>query len=130
MFFSGLPEKGKHDQYHPMQLLQSIHDIHSQNRELSQSIINKILAKDKQLTKTQCVNIYKLLTCRERKQRWKVNGMYGKRLLEALDMILYDGHNLITHWAREMHYIGGNVGNDSPWMKDAAEHIMTMSMDE
>ena len=56
--------------------------------------------------------------------------MYGKRLLEALDMILYDGHNLITHWAREMHYIGGNVGNNSLWMKDAAEHIMTMSMDE
>ena len=128
--FHGLPEKGKHDQYHPMQLLQSIHDIHSQNRKLSQRIINKILAREKEPTGSQCVKIYKLLTCRERKQRWKVNGMHGKRLLVALDMILPDGHNLITHWAREMHFIGGNVGNDSQWMKLAAEHIMTMSMDE
>ena len=39
--FSGLPEKGKHDQYHPMQLLQSIHDLHSQNRKLSQHIIEQ-----------------------------------------------------------------------------------------
>ena len=111
--FSGLPEKGKHDQYHPMQLLQSIHNLHSQNRKLSQRIIDKILAREQELTQSQCVKLYKLLTCRERKQRWKVNGMYAKRLLKALDMILSDGHNLITHWAREMQLIGGTVGNNS-----------------
>ena len=57
--------------------------------------------------------------------------MYKKRLLEVLNIILYDRHNIITHWAREMHYIGGNVRNNSQYMmKDAAEHILTISMDE
>ena len=35
-----------------------------------------------------------------------------------------------SHIGQERCSIGGNVGNDSPWMKDAAEHVMTMSMDE
>ena len=52
-------------------------------------------------------------------------------MLQGLSIICEDGKSLITHWARQMHHLGGSVkGASSKWMKQAAEEIMLMSMND
>ncbi|KAL7453283.1 hypothetical protein ACHAWC_004950 [Mediolabrus comicus] len=129
--FSGEPTKGDSRQFHPKQLLQSTHDLHSNDPEASQGIIDKILAE---LTETVK---YILATCRQRDQRWRVNGLYAARLLAMMDIMVEDPRdesrivNLLTAWAIHMNLIGGKVvGDDSQWMKQAAEEVAVMSESE
>ncbi|KAL3793086.1 hypothetical protein ACHAWO_005140, partial [Cyclotella atomus] len=120
--FSGYIVRGDFGQFHPRQFLQSIHDTHSRNKEMSQQIIDKIL-KDLP-DKAE----YTLKTWRERPQRWRLNGLYAFHLLVALDIILPDGKNLIARWAAEMFILGGRVrGQDTKWMKDTCRQIYTMA---
>ena len=122
--FSGDTDRGNHRYFHARQLLQTIHSLHSACPELSQKIIDKLLK-----TAADPLIIYILKTCRERMQRWLVNGKYAARILEMMDiMITTDGESLLTHWAKEMHTVGGKLsGDDSKWMKDASEDVVIMS---
>jgi hypothetical protein len=109
--FSGDIVRGDFGQFHPRQFLQSIHDIHSRNMQMSQQIINKLLRDLPDEVQ------YTLKTCRERPQRWRVNGLYASRLLVALDISLLDGKNLIARWAAQMFILGGRVGGqDAQWV--------------
>ena len=122
--FSGESERGNSRQFHPLQLLQSIHDIHSVDPVASQNIINKLLSG-------MGVKIYKLQTCRERPQRWRVNGLYALRILKMMAIKLANGESLLTAWAKEMEAVGGKAtGPDSQWMKQAAREILTMSLSQ
>lgn len=121
--FSGDIVRGDFGQFHPRQFLQSIHDIHSRNMQMSQQIINKLLRDLPDEVQ------YTLKTCRERPQRWRVNGLYASRLLVALDISLLDGKNLIARWAAQMFILGGRVGGqDAQWMKDTCREIYKMAM--
>ncbi len=123
--FSGDPERGNSRQFHPLQLLQSIHDIHSVNTVTSQNIIDDLLCTNEIETK------YKLKTNRERPQRWRVNGLFAQRILKMMSITMADGHNLLTAWAIEMQLIGGTVtGADCQWMKQTAREIAVMSQSE
>ena len=106
IIFLGDIERGNMSQFHPRQLLQSIHSLHSVSKVLSQNAINKILAD----LPSDVLLAYILLTCRERPQRWRVNGHFARRILEAFKIVNESGENLITLWAREMYTIGGNLG--------------------
>jgi hypothetical protein len=120
--FSGNPERGNFSQFHPRQLLQSIHDLNSRNPEMSQQIIDDIL------NQIERPNEYILRTRRERPQRWRVNGLFAKEILAAFDIVDEDGLNLIYRWAEVMHVLGGKVGGDDcQWMKDTARQIMVMA---
>jgi hypothetical protein len=102
VLMSGEIERGNFSQFHARQFLQSIHDIHSRNPDMSQQIIDEILEESDET--------YTLRTCRERPQRWRVNGCYAKRILEAWDIKDDEGNNLIYKWAEMMHVLGGKVG--------------------
>ncbi len=119
VLFSGDPERGNSRQFHPLQLLQSIHDIHSPDTVSSQNIINDLL-EGTGIT-------YILTTNRERPQRWRVNGLFALRILEMMSIELDDGINLLTAWAREMQLVGGKIGPDSQWMKQTAGEIAVMA---
>eukprot|EP00986_Skeletonema_menzelii_P016679 scaffold15440_cov101-Skeletonema_menzelii.AAC.1 len=118
--FSGDSERGNSRQFHPLQLLQSIHDIHSVDTVASQAIIDRLLMGTGMK--------YKLRTNRERPQRWRVNGLFALRIIEMMSIELEDGRNLLTAWAVEMHLVGGKVsGPDSQWMKQTAKEIAVMA---
>ena len=125
VIFSGDSERGNSRQFHPLQLLQSIHDIHSVDAVVSQNIINDLLCRNEVEKK------YTLKTNRERPQRWRVNGLFAQRILEMMSIMMMNGTNLLTSWAMEMQLIGGKVtGADCQWMKQTAREIAVMSQSE
>lgn len=70
-------------------------------------------------------------------QRWRVNGLYAERLLRMMEIMVKDPAddsreiNLLTAWAMNMNLIGGKVvGDDSDWMKQAANEVAVMSESE
>jgi len=71
---------------------------------MSQQIVDDILRETEEPTE------YTLRPLRERPQRWRVNGIAADRILNALDITLPDGENLMARWAAEMFLLGGKVG--------------------
>jgi len=131
--FSGLPERNNLRQFHPMTFLEHIHDIHSVNPTFSQQLMDDVIREHHDYLKENHSNLLKyiLKTVRERKQRWRVNGLYAMRILEAMNVTLPSPNgntNLITEWARKMQWYGGTLtGADSQWMKEVAEAVAIMS---
>ena len=125
LVFSGDTERGNFRFHHARNLLQSIHSLHSQNKTLSQQIIDRLL---EQVVDPVAVARYVLTTCRERPQRWRVNGLFSARILPMMDIILPCGKSLLTRWAWEINTLGGKVGgDDSQWMKEASNDVIVMS---
>jgi len=91
LVFSGDTERGNFRFHHARNLLQSIHSLHSQNKVLSQQIIDRLLEQV-----VDPVDRYVLTTCRERPQRWRVNGQFSARILPMMDIILPCGESLLT----------------------------------
>lgn len=84
ILFSGDIERGEFSQFHPRQFLQSMHDIHSRVPDMSQQIIDTILEELQDIDEAES---YSLHTVRERPQRWRVNGLFAKRMLDALNIL-------------------------------------------
>ena len=78
---------------HHRQFLQSIHSLHSADKEYSQSILDSIMTG---------VKSFILTTKRERVQRWLVNQRNAKKTLEMLAKKTADGSCALLLWA--MHW--------------------------
>ena len=89
----GDTEKDNHRQIHHCQLLQSLHDLFSQDRIGMQEHMEIILGGQQQL---------KIKTMRERIQRWLVNQRNASWVLEALSIKLDDGSSALIQWARRI----------------------------
>ena len=109
----GDTERDNHRQVHHRQLLQSIHDMFTQDRIGMQKHMDIILA-GKQL---------KIKTMRERIQRWLANQGNASWVLDALSIKLQDGKSALIQWAMRI-----EKHTTSPAVRQIAKDVATMLM--
>ena len=108
----GYTEKGQNRQCHHRQLMQTFHDLHSDDPMLSQAIMDRIM-----LGTGKTVRIK---TCRERQQRWMVNQKFAKRICEIINTKTTDGQSCLLVWAITL----ANESS-SAWIRCAAQELAT-----
>ena len=89
-FSFGDPVQGDHRQCHHLQVIQTIHSLHSDDRPLSQSLMDEVMDGHKDLVR--------LKTARERRQRWLVNQRSCKTIAEQIKVFNNDGIPSLIAW--------------------------------
>ena len=111
----GEMERGNHRQIHHRQLLQSNHDICKGDRANAQCHMNAVLIGTVSLGK------FRLKSCRERQQRWMVNGLYCLYMVNCLEQVkTKDGEEALVMYARRMYEYS------EKWRKQAASDVVVM----
>jgi hypothetical protein len=108
----GYTEKGQSRQCHHRQLMQTFHDLHSEDPILSQSIMDR--------TMLGTGKTVRIKTCRERQQRWMVNQKFAKRTNDIIETKTADGQSCLLVWALTL----ANESS-SAWMRCAAKELAT-----
>ena len=113
--FGALKRGGKeqHRQAHHLQLLESIHDLHSHNPSLSQ----KIMDMELQGASGQV----DIRTCRVREDRWNVNQEFSERLLDGQGILTAGGLPAYSAWSKTWYALA----DSQAWYKQVAGEIST-----
>lgn len=82
--------QGDHSQAHHLQVIQSIHSLRSDDKPLSQAIMDEVMEG------SGCA--IRLKSARERRQRWLVNQRSAKNVLENLKCLTVDGVPSLVQW--------------------------------
>jgi hypothetical protein len=90
----GEKERDNHEQVHHLQLMQSIHSLCADDAGYAQARLDEIM---------EGVETFRLRTVRERQQRWLVNQVNARNLLDMLQHRTADGDNALVAWALSYH---------------------------
>eukprot|EP00978_Attheya_sp_CCMP212_P000714 scaffold1423_cov39-Attheya_sp.AAC.1 len=105
----GETDRGVHSQVHHRQLLQSIHDIHKNDRNASQRAMDTVLLGTN--------NTLKVRTTRERQQRWLVNQRQASFVISGQTIMTTDGVPALLAWALYMYE------HSDSWVKRASMEV-------
>ena len=110
---SGDTVNGEHEQIHHRQLLMSMHSLHTDKRDFSQAMMDRVMEgtnHDRILLKTW----------RERQQRWLVNQRYAAYILKLLVVYTSSGIVCLVAWAM---YFANFARSD--WKRRVGKEIAT-----
>jgi hypothetical protein len=108
----GETERREHSQVHHRQLLQSLHDIHKNDRLVSQRAMGTVLEGTE--------NTFRIKTTRERQQRWLVNQRQALFVLSGLAIMTANGEPALLAWAHYMYE------HSDGWVKRASKEVVLM----